>query len=150
MTTDLRDELIRRCRGEDSRVTIEHHCERCRNIKGRNLERDFESLAPAREALAARVMRPLSSPAGSAGCMALAPHLHMVVWPRKFWLHLPEKYDETVNPAEFLQIYSSILAAGGDAAVMANYFLVALAGTTWSWLMNPPEGSLTSWEELCR
>jgi hypothetical protein len=33
---------------------------------------------------------------------------------------------------------------------MANYFLVALAGTTRSWLMNLPEGTLTSWKELCR
>jgi hypothetical protein len=36
------------------------------------------------------------------GCMALAPHLRMVVWPRKFWPHLPEKYDGAVNLAEFL------------------------------------------------
>jgi hypothetical protein len=36
------------------------------------------------------------------GCMALAPHLRMVVWPCKFWPHLPEKYDGTVNPVEFL------------------------------------------------
>jgi hypothetical protein len=83
--------------------------------------------------------------------MALAPHLRMVVWPRKFWPHLPEKYDGTVNPAEFLQIYStSILAAGGDEAIMANYFPVALTGTAGSWLMNLPEGTLDSWPELCR
>jgi hypothetical protein len=59
---DLRDELMRRRRGgeggrgEDSCITIECHRERHRNIKGRNLERDFESLAPAREAPAAHVM----------------------------------------------------------------------------------------------
>jgi hypothetical protein len=54
--------------------------------------------------------------------MALAPHLRMVVWPHKFRPHLPEKYNGTVNPAVFLQIYStSILAAGGDEAIMANY-----------------------------
>jgi hypothetical protein len=54
--------------------------------------------------------------------MALAPHLRMVVWPHKFRPHLPEKYNGTVNPAEFLQIYStSILAVGGDEAIMANY-----------------------------
>jgi hypothetical protein len=48
------------------------------------------------------------------GCMTLAPHLRMVVWPCKFRPHLPEKYDGTVNPAELLQIYStSILVAGG-------------------------------------
>jgi hypothetical protein len=59
--------------------------------------------------------------------MALAPHLHMVVWPRKFQPHLEEKCDGSVNPVEVLQIYSStILTAGGNEAVMANYFPVAL------------------------
>jgi hypothetical protein len=57
----------------------------------------------------------------------------------------------TVNPAEFLQIYSiSILAAGGNEVVMANYFPVALMGTARSGLMNLPEGTLHSWSELCR
>jgi hypothetical protein len=32
---------------------------------------------------------------------------------------------------------------------MANYFLVALTDTVRLWLMNLPQGSLTSWEELC-
>jgi hypothetical protein len=31
---------------------------------------------------------------------------------------------------------------------MANYFPVALTGMVQSWLMNLPEGSLTSWGEL--
>jgi hypothetical protein len=55
-----------------------------------------------------------------------------------------------VNPAKFLQIYStSILAAGGNEAIMINYFPVALMGTARSWLMNLPEGTLDSWSELC-
>jgi hypothetical protein len=33
---------------------------------------------------------------------------------------------------------------------MANYFLAALTGMTRSWLMNLPEGTLTSWQELLR
>jgi hypothetical protein len=46
--------------------------------------------------------------------MALATHLRMVVWPHMFEPHLPKKYDGTVNPTEFLQIYSTaILATGG-------------------------------------
>jgi hypothetical protein len=44
---DLHDELIHRHRGEDSRITIERHCERRRSVEGRNLKRDFEFLAPA-------------------------------------------------------------------------------------------------------
>jgi hypothetical protein len=82
--------------------------------------------------------------------MVLAPHLRMVVWPHKFWPHLPEKYDEAVNPTKFLQIYfTSILTTGRNEAIMANYFPVALTGTTRSWLMNLPEGTLDSWSELC-
>jgi hypothetical protein len=55
-----------------------------------------------------------------------------------------------VNPTKFLQIYStSILATGGDEVIMANYILVALTETARSWLINLPEGSLTSWQELC-
>jgi hypothetical protein len=56
-----------------------------------------------------------------------------------------------INPAKFLQIYStSILAAGGDEVIMANYFPVALTKMAQSRLMNLPDGSLTSWQELCR
>jgi hypothetical protein len=33
---------------------------------------------------------------------------------------------------------------------MANYFPVAVTGTTRSWLMNLPQVSLTSWAGLCR
>jgi hypothetical protein len=68
---DLRDELIRCHWSENSRITIERHRERRRNIEGRNLERDFESIAPAREALAAPAMRPPSSPVGFGGVWRL-------------------------------------------------------------------------------
>jgi hypothetical protein len=83
--------------------------------------------------------------------MAFAPHLRMVVWPPKFRPHLPEKYDVMVNSTEFLQIYStSILAAGGNEAVVAKYFPIALTGMARSWIMNLLEGTLHSWSELCR
>jgi hypothetical protein len=82
--------------------------------------------------------------------MVLAPYICMAVWPHKFWPHLSEKYDGRDNPTEFLQIYStSILTAGANEVIMANSFIVALTGTTQSCLMNLPEGSLTSWGELC-
>jgi hypothetical protein len=81
--------------------------------------------------------------------MALALHLCMVVWPCMFQPHLLEKYDGSVNPAKFRYIYStSILTVGGNEVIIANYFPVALTDTAWSWLMNLPEGSLTSWAEL--
>jgi hypothetical protein len=67
-----------------------------------------------------------------------------------FWPHLPEKYDGTTNPSEFLQVYvTAITAAGGDTTVMATYFHVALSGPARTWLMNLTPGSMYSWEELC-
>jgi hypothetical protein len=41
------------------------------------------------------------------------------------------------------------MAAGGDTAIMATYFHVALSGPAWTWLMNLTPGSIYSWEELC-
>jgi hypothetical protein len=83
------------------------------------------------------------------GCAALADHLRAATWPSKFRPHLPEKYDGTSNPSEFLQVYvTAITATGGDTAVMATYFHVALSGPAQTWLMNLTPGSIYSWEEL--
>jgi hypothetical protein len=83
------------------------------------------------------------------GCAMLADHLRAATWPSKFRPHLAEKYDGTSNPLEFLQVYvTAMTAAGGDTAVMATYFHVALSGTARTWLMNLTLGSIYSWEEL--
>jgi hypothetical protein len=74
---DLRAEINRRRGGKDNRITIERQCERRQNIKGTTL-RKISTL--------------------------MRQYLWMVVWPHKFQLHLPEKYDGTINPTEFLQI----------------------------------------------
>jgi hypothetical protein len=84
------------------------------------------------------------------GCATLADHLRAAAWPPKFRPHLPEKYDDTSNLSEFLQVYvTAITAAGGNTAVMARYFHVALTGPARTWLMNLTPGSIYSWEELC-
>jgi hypothetical protein len=84
------------------------------------------------------------------GYAALVDHLRTASWPSKFWPHLPEKYDGTSNLSEFLQVYvTAITAAGGNTAVMATYFHVALSGPVQTWLMNLAPGSIYSWEELC-
>ena len=75
--------------------------------------------------------------------------LRRVNWPTKFRPDLPEKYDGTIDPEEFLQIYTTaIQVAGGGPEVMANYLHVAFRGTVRSWLMNLPPGSIGSWGEL--
>jgi hypothetical protein len=84
-TADLRAELERHCSGEDNRITIKRHRERCHNLDG-----DFTvaNTTPVRQAF-----RTPTSPGSGGGCMVLAPRLRMVVWTRKFHPHLPEKYD---------------------------------------------------------
>jgi hypothetical protein len=89
-------------------------------------------------------------PLADVGCAALANHLRAATWPSKFRPHLPEKYDGTSNPSEFLQVYvTAITVAGGDTVVMATYCHVALSGPARTWLMNLTPGSIYSWEELC-
>ena len=78
-------------------------------------------------------------------CTALVDYLRAVAWPSKFRPHLLEKYDGTTNPSEFLQVYViAITASGGNDAVMASYFHVALTGPSRTWLMNLTPGSVQS------
>jgi hypothetical protein len=89
-------------------------------------------------------------PLAGMGCAALADHVCAASWPPKFRPNLPEKYDGTSNPSEFLQVYvTAITAAGGNTAVMATYFHVTLSGPARTWLMNLGLGSICIWEELC-
>jgi hypothetical protein len=96
---DLRTELNRRRVGEDARVSLERARERRLNFEGRNLDQDFVAVAP-QTLVGTRIQA--SVPLAGVGCAALADHLRAVTWPSKFWSHLPEKYDGTSNPSEFL------------------------------------------------
>jgi hypothetical protein len=146
-TDDLRAELNHRRTREDARVSLERARERRQNIEGRNLDRDFATEAP-QTPVGARSQTGV--PLAGMGCAALTDHLCTASWPPKFRPHLPEKYDGTTNPLEFLQVYvTAIMAAGGNTAVMATYFHVALSGPARTWLMNLTLGSVYSWEELC-
>jgi hypothetical protein len=116
-TEDLRAELNRRHVGEDAMISIERARNRRLYIEGR-------ALAPELDAAAARPQEPAQAPVSGVGCAALADHLRAVAWPSKFRPHLPEKYDGSSNPSEFLQVYiTAITAAGGNEAVMASYFM---------------------------
>jgi hypothetical protein len=146
-SNDLRIELNRRRAGEDAHVSLERAHERRQNVEGRNLDYDFATVAP-QTPMGARIQAGV--PLAGVGCAALADHLRAATWPSKFWPHLPDKYDGTTNPSEFLQVYvTAITAAGGDTTVMATYFHVALSRPTRTWLMNLTPGSIHSWEEVC-
>jgi hypothetical protein len=146
-TDDLRAELNRRRTGEDARISLERARERRQNIEGRNLDQDFAATTP-QTPMGTRSQTGV--PLAGVGCAALADHLCATSWPPKFRPHLPEKYDGTSNPSEFLQVYViAITAAGGNTAVMTTYFHVALSGPARTWLMNLAPGSIYTWEELC-
>jgi hypothetical protein len=145
-TNDLRAELNRRRAGEDARIFLEMARERRQNIEGRNLDQDFAVVAP-QAPMGTRSQAGV--PLADVGCAALADDLRATSSPPKFRLHLPEKYDGTSNPSEFLQVYvTAITTVGGDTAVMATYFHVALSGPARTCLMNLAPGSIYSWEEL--
>ena len=121
-TEDLRAELNRRRAGEEARISVERARELHLNIEGRNLNTDLDAAVP-KPPVNARIQA--GTPVAGVGCTALADHLRAVAWPSKFRPHLPEKYDGTSNPSEFLQVYvTAIIAAGGNDAVMASYFHV--------------------------
>jgi hypothetical protein len=146
-TKDQRVELNRRRAGEDARVSLERVHERRQNVEGRNLDYDFATVAP-QTPMGARIQTGV--PLAGVGCATLADHLRAATWPSKFRPHLPEEYDDTANPSEFLQVYIiAIMAAGGDTTVMETYFHVALSGLARTWLMNLSPGSIYSWEKLC-
>jgi hypothetical protein len=146
-TNDLREELNCRHAGEDAQISLERARERRQNIEGRNLDQDFAAVAP-QAPMGTRSQA--SVPLASVGCAALADHLCVASWPSKFRPHLPEKYDGTSNPSEFLQVYvTAITAAGGNTAMMVTYFHVALSRPARTWLMNLTPVSIYSWEELC-
>jgi hypothetical protein len=61
-----------------------------------------------------------------------------------------EKYDGSINSAEWLEVYQlTIETAGGDSYVMANYLPVCLSSSARTWLLRLLVGSVHSWSHLC-
>ena len=58
----------------------------------------------------------------TAGYRAFIPELCSNVWPGKFKPDLPPRYDDTPDPAKFLQLYElSIKAANGDEKLSTKF-----------------------------
>ena len=83
------------------------------------------------------VPRQQRPPMATEGCRAFTAKLRSVAWPGKFKPDLPPRYDDTADPAEFLQLYElGIEAANRDEKVMVNWFLMALKDGACTWLLN--------------
>jgi hypothetical protein len=84
------------------------------------------------------------------GFRTLAGPLREVRWPTKFKAGHIDKYDGSSNPEEFIQVYQTVIeAVGEDDRVKINFMHTALSGADRSWLINLPEGSIYSWDQLC-
>jgi hypothetical protein len=80
----------------------------------------------------------------------MAPLLREVVWLEKFKVRHIDKYDGSSNPEEFIQVYHIVIeAAGGNDRVKANYLPTTLSSMARSWLINLPNGSIYTWDQLC-
>lgn len=90
-----------RRRDEDTRVTIKHHRERRYDL-GDGEAQSFSGpvvLCPCMPP----ALRTIFLPYG-VGYQAFTLELRRVCWPKKFWLDLPQKYDSSFDPVEFLQL----------------------------------------------
>jgi hypothetical protein len=77
---------------------------------------------------------------GKSGFRALAGPLRQVRWPDKFRTGNIDRYDDSSNPEEFIQVYQTVIeAVGGDDRVKANFLPTTLIGATRSWLINLPK-----------
>jgi hypothetical protein len=97
-----------------------------------------------------RVLTRDVTPTGRSGFRALAGPLREVRWPAKFKAGHIDRYNDSSNSEEFIQVHQTVIeAVGGDDWVKANFMPTALSGAARSWLINLPEGSIHSWDQLC-
>jgi hypothetical protein len=90
------------------------------------------------------------TPTGRSGFHALAGPLSEVRWPAKFKAGQIDQYDGSGNSKEFIQVYQTVIkAVGGDDRIKTNFLHTILSGAARSWLINLPEGSIHSWDQLC-
>jgi hypothetical protein len=76
----------------------------------------------------------------SGGCLALTDAMCCLTWPRKFRPGITFKYNGSIDPHEFLHVYTTAMeiAEAGYPHVMANYFPLALKAPASDWLLRLP------------
>jgi hypothetical protein len=92
----------------------------------------------------------MASHQGGGSLHALVAPLRDVRWSGKFKIGHIDKYDWSSNSKEFIQVYQTVIeTTGGDERVKANYLPTALTGAARSWIVNLPEVSVYTWDQLC-
>jgi hypothetical protein len=70
-------------------------------------------------------------------------------WPANFRAGTYPKYNGSTDPAQYIMSYQvAIASSGGDDAMMAKSFIIALEGPTLTWYTRLPPLSIESWRSL--
>jgi hypothetical protein len=79
----------------------------------------------------------------------LAAELQAIPWPSSYKPpHLP-MYDGHSDPKQILMIYEATISSyGGNAAVMAKSFIMAVKNVAQTWYSSLWPGTITSWQKL--
>jgi hypothetical protein len=65
----------------------------------------------------------------------LAPQLQASPWPNNFRAGTYPKYNDSIDPAQYIMSYQvAIASSGGDDATMAKSFIIAFKGPTLTWI----------------
>jgi hypothetical protein len=80
----------------------------------------------------------------------LAPQLQALPWPANFRAGTYSKYNNSIDPAQYIMSYQvAIASTGGDDATMAKSFIITLKGPSLTWYTRLPPLSIKSWKGLC-
>jgi hypothetical protein len=79
----------------------------------------------------------------------LAPHLQVSPWPANFRAGTYPKYNGSTDPTQYIMSYQvAVASSGGDDAMMAKSFIIALEGPALTWYTRLPPLSIDSWRSL--
>jgi hypothetical protein len=79
----------------------------------------------------------------------LAVELQAIPWPQSYKPPQLPMYDGHLDPKQFLMSYEATISSyGGNAAVMAKSFVVAVLNVSQTWYSSLRPGTITSWQKL--
>jgi hypothetical protein len=79
----------------------------------------------------------------------LAAELQAIQWPPSYKPPQLLMYDGHSDPKQFLMSYEATISSyGGNAAVMAKSFVMAVQNVAQTWYSSLRPGTITSWQKL--
>jgi hypothetical protein len=79
----------------------------------------------------------------------LAAELQAIPWPQSYKPPQLPMYDGHSNPKQFLMSYEATISSyGGNTAVMAKSFVMAVRSVAQTWYSSLRPGTITSWQKL--